>query len=180
MEAIDGMTLIEKMRKLQDECAAIGYALVPTPLASAMRTSEVSGWENVLGRELAAKVRVQSTEVDGEGFLTLFLSTIYRTSTMKMVNAVPTPFAHEVFAADLAPVIRQINERFVILGSLAAPSSVDLAMMDLTVPRAVFCFLTIKKYDGVLDDIKALGLERLLHEGPVDTITGTKTFWNDL
>lgn len=148
---------------------------------------ELPGWESIVGPELAAKMSTKFTAVQGDyhppmdgalsrPFRTLFLSAVERVSILDLVQEKPSVSDSDFFRDHHLPALQMLDKRFEIVGCLAPPTVISLAMSDLIAPRGVFAFVTVVDEPGLADRLRAVGLERLLCEGAVDTLGGIDWF----
>lgn len=118
-------------------------------------------------------------KVWGTGFETLFISATQRNSVIDEFVPGSGKQPLQVFEEKILPALETINKEFKIIGHLALPSSMNLAITDLTKPFAVFCFPVVQ-YEGYKNlhhepvdlklRLKELDLPWLLMEGASDTV----------
>jgi hypothetical protein len=151
---------------------------------SSVSISSLPGWENALETEVVRKLKSNKigsvasnlTLTDGTelAYRTLFVSTISRQTLMDRVMGVNPDEPLKVFKAAVVPVLNVIDKNFNILGALALPSAVDLAITDLNQPVCVFTFVAVEAALNLEQKLKDLGLEDLLQEGMVSTVDRSK------
>jgi hypothetical protein len=139
----------------------------------------VLDWQNILPPDQVASlsaekfVDTQGTLADGRKFTTLYLSKLNRRPMMTEALGHPTTLLEDIrqtFTGHVVPVIDQVCKNFNVLGTLALPCVIKLAVVDLTCPVAVFTFITVEKTPDFKKKLKDLGLQTLLNEGSVETI----------
>jgi hypothetical protein len=148
-----------------------------------LQVSQIAGWREAVGPLLAIAMSIpfkKATGVDeiaGE-YVTLFFSTLQRVSIVKDLQGGDISDA-EIFRTRILPKLQVVDREFKILGTLALPSTIDLAVTDLSKPRAVFTFVTIQKVPYLHSKLRGLGLQDLLLEGQVGTVDGKDWFSDD-
>lgn len=106
----------------------------------------------------------------GEGFRTLFLGVVRKTVLTDCMYAAPTTPA-QFYNKRIIPVLKKLQDAGVkFIGEILEPARLALAVTDLTIPEAIFHYVTVVDDGTVEDTVKKLGLERILVEGPVSTI----------
>lgn len=139
-------------------------------LRAILFVDEIEGWRAALSSEIVTKLEAsKSKSVTGDEHDTLFLSTYHRVTLLEDVTG-GAKTELELFKEMIAPALETVNKEFEIVGALQIPSAIDLAITDLSTPRAVFTFVTIKKVESLRKRLQAVGLERLLDEGACDTL----------
>lgn len=163
----------QKLKELAEAVEAGSVKHGPDALvqAAALRVEALHDWRKAVKPETAAKIDQQAFKVvKGEGFRTLFVSAIARVSAvyneLDLANEV-----RSVFASEIAPVLDTVNENCEVLGHLATPSTIKLAITDLSLPAAAFCFVTVKDTPELEAKLDSLGLGAILRgEGMVATV----------
>lgn len=145
-------------------------------ISTRLMVSALDGWEQHLAPATVTRLKAKEFkkvvgESDSKDVMTLFLTTIHR---QKLLD--PDRTHLDTFVERIVPVLKKVDENFKILGALSLPSTLKLAQVDLSVPHAIFAFVTIENHWGVLMQLRALGLMDLLVEGAVDTILGDSWF----
>lgn len=149
-----------------------------------LKLYEVDHWNDDL--RLQTTMRLLSKDfqkVESEEHQTLFLSVIVRTKLTDQIHRwdrSDPPEIKEAWKTQMVPALETIMSNFEIMGNLAKPTKMQLAMTDLTPSWAVFCFVTVKKVDRMSYKLRDLGLASLLNEGAVDTLsTPARDFFNN-
>lgn len=139
--------------------------------SAALKVEALHDWRNAVKPETAAKIDQQTFKaIKGDGFRTLFVSAIARVNCL-FTEADLADKVREVFAADIAPVLDAVNENCEVLGHLAVPSTIKLAVTDLSLPAAAFCFVTVKDTPELEAKLNILGLHAIYAgEGMVATV----------
>ena len=123
---------------------------------------------------------VSFKETRGEGFRTLFLSSIFSIPMSDLLlgdSEVGTDGKIKQYNEKIVPVLEKLQEKgIVFLGELTPPCGVPLAVTSLWWPTAVFHFVTVKDDGQVEDKVKALGLEAILAEGVIGSVDGKSWF----
>ena len=147
----------------------------------------LNGWTNKLSPGLVERMSnpwptVAASVQPSPGlpfkYTTLFVSTVFKTPLVPSSFFFPEN-AMKVFEERVVPVLEKIDEHFDVIGHLALPTVLNLAVTDLHQPVAVFAFVTVVDTGDIKEKLRAAGLPLgLLSEGSIDTISG-KT-WLDL
>jgi hypothetical protein len=159
-------------------------------------SEELLDWREIVGPELAKKMERKFTAVDGRlrvtatvravqgepaqdldvRYRTLFLSAVERIRVLDLVSQKTQRTSSDLFRERHLPALQMLDKKFEILGCLAPPTLLSLAMSDLIAPRAVFAFVTVVDSPDLADRLREVGLEGLLNEGAVDTLGGIDWF----
>jgi hypothetical protein len=143
-----------------------------------IRIKEIEHWELALGdTELAQKLTNKFSSERGPGYRTLYLSATFRVSILAS-HLDRLTLAQEAFKTKLVPALQIVDANFKVLGSLACPSTVDLAVTDLSQPVCVFAFVTVEDAPNLQEKLEALGLKNVTTEGLIGTLDGQT--WSDL
>lgn len=147
--------------------------------ASPLQIAKLPDWEKAVKPATAELLKQKTftsttgTLESGKKFLTLFLSVEARQSVVSsLMEAPPTPeeVAGAAFREKIAPVLDTLAENFRILGVLAEPSFMPLAIVNLSKPFAAFAFVTVEDEPFLKTKLSKLNLEGLLQEGAVATL----------
>ena len=145
---------------------------------------DVLDWEANLPVLQAKQLNLKFTEPEGTlpngtKYTTLYLSKENRRPMMTQLLGHPTSLVEDIkqtFTTHVVPVIDTVFKNFNVLGALATPCAVKLALINLSCPVAVFTFITVEKTPDFRQKLTDLGLLNLTNEGSVETIavrTGT-------
>lgn len=136
-------------------------------------------WKKALSKELVSKLEqnqfktTNGTIENGVKYTTLYLAKLGRVglaSALTLDNLLT--HVDFVYSDSVVPVLDILNKNFNILGCLAKPSVIELALTDLHVPFDIFCFVTVEDVPNLYSKLKELDLEGLTMEGSCSTLKG--------
>jgi hypothetical protein len=156
-----------------EKCGHVGFEVEPLGIQT------IEDWQSDLDENLKQRMLTKFKNTvgvtdDGVEYVTLYLAKCIRNA---LFDEIVTPNLSRItpkatYIDNIVPVLNTINKNFEILGVLAPPSSIKLAVMDLTQPEAVFCFVTVMKTADTQERLNELNLPYLLvGEGRTDTLT---------
>lgn len=147
--------------------------------APALKVTKLPDWERHVKKETAELLKQKEvrstigTLENGKKFLTLYVAVEGRQSIHSTLMEAPLSteeFCEAAYREKLAPVLDTIAENFRIVGALAQPSWLPLAMVNLNYAFGVFAFVTVEDEPFLKAKLSKLNLESLLNEGAVGTL----------
>lgn len=154
-------------------CEKCGHENPFQNTGAALVVEEVPKWEWMVNAKTQEVLKNRTTGRE-EGTVTLYVS---RTTGINIADQFAgkklSDAAAGTFSAEVAPVLNKITETFEVVGAMATPCWMPLAVISLEVPAAVFCFVTIKAVDNLKQKLADAGLStNLLNPNMGTTIYG--------
>jgi hypothetical protein len=118
-----------------------------------------------------AETRFNKIADKDAGYRTLFLSKIVRTTLYQTILGEESSTPSDILNQFVLPTLDKVIAAGVeVIGSLAPPGSIKMAITDLSQPYGVFFFVTVKDTDNLAQILAENGLSSLLEEGVEQTI----------
>lgn len=163
-------------------CSKCGTEVQCVP--DAMKVFQIPDWELNLPDDLVSAIKAKAyKKTSGKGFRTLFFSKTGRQPLLVDLitnNRKSSGTPSRVWSAEVAPELAKLAEAGIrVLGCIAPPSSIDLAVTDLSSPFAVFAFVVVEDVPDIKDRLIAAGIPPRVYdgEGMVDTISPIAQDW---
>jgi len=111
-------------------------------------------------------------------YMTLFLSTVVRRPLIDFLNAKDNPgsLSEDIqwaYREQIVPALEKVHANFKVLGTLAKPSWLKMAVTNLNQSAVVFCFPTVEFEEQYQSKLDALGLGNIGKEGVMASGRGT-------
>lgn len=154
------------------KCEKCGHEQIVT---TALRIEPIQNWERNVDSALAQKMsQFINISEDSDTHAVLYLSTSYRETLM--ANIIHDGYNREqrleaIFADKFVDVLNVIDKNFNIVGTTNGPSWMPGAIIDLTNPMFLFCFVVVEKGEQFQEKIEELGLECLTQKEAFGSVT---------